>query len=102
MLFSTSMYDTAQAKWEALLARAGETRAAELRAQMARAEKTCSPDAILAAKWICGSSPLSDLANYDLDIFLSCGEHGVFLRQSSPYAAGVPEDIFLNYVLHII
>ena len=101
MLFSTSMYDTAQAKWEALLARAGETRAAELRAQMARAEKTCSPDAILAAKWICGSSPLSDLANYDLDIFLSCGEHGVFLRQSSPYAAGVPEDIFLNYVLHI-
>ena len=101
MLFSTSMYDTAQAKWEALLARAGETRAAELRAQMARAEKTCSPDAILSAKWICGSSPLSDLANYDLDIFLSCGEHGVFLRQSSPYAAGVPEDIFLNYVLHI-
>ena len=101
MLFSTSMYDTAQAKWEALLARAGETRAAELRAQMARAEKTYSPDAILAAKWICGSSPLSDLANYDLDLFLSCGEHGVFLRQSSPYAAGVPEDIFLNYVLHI-
>ena len=101
MLFSTSMYDTAQAKWEALLARAGETRAAELRAQMAQAEKTYSPDAILAAKWICGSSPLSDLANYDLDLFLSCGEHGVFLRQSSPYAAGVPEDIFLNYVLHI-
>ena len=101
MLFSISMRDTAQAKWDALLERAGEIRGAELRDQMARAEKTYSTDVILAAKWICGSSPLSDLANYDLDIFLSCAEHGVYLRGNVPYAADVPEDIFLNYVLHI-
>ena len=55
MLFSTSMYETAQAKWDALLARAGEVRAAELRDQMAQAEKTYSQDAVLAAKWICRS-----------------------------------------------
>ena len=40
MLFSISMRDTAQAKWDALLERAGEIRGAELRDQMARAEKT--------------------------------------------------------------
>ena len=101
MLFSISMRDTAQAKWDALLERAGEIRGAELRDQMARAEKPYSTDVILAANWICGSSPLSDLANYDLDIFLSCAEHGVYLRGNVPYAADVPEDIFLNYVLHI-
>ena len=45
--------------------------------------------------------PLSDMANYDFEIFKSCAEHGVFLGEHSPFAKDLPEDIFLNYVLHI-
>ena len=100
MIFSQSMCATAQAGWEAQLERAGEPRASQLRGQMDLAERKLPEDAVLAAKWICANSPLSDLANYDLSLFLSCGEHGAFLRESSPLARDVPEDIFLNYVLH--
>ena len=101
MIFSQSVHEAAQAKWEALLERAGAVKAGELRARLAEAERTASADVALAARWICANSPLSDLANYDFSLFLSCAEHGVFLRESSPFARDVPEDIFLNYVLHI-
>lgn len=101
MMFSQSVREAAQAKWEALLERAGEVKAGELRARLAEAERTVPEDVSLAARWICANSPLSDLANYDFSLFLSCAEHGVFLRQSSPFAREAPEDIFLNYVLHI-
>ena len=99
MIFSKHVVETAQAKFDALLERAGEAKAAEIRSCLAAAEQT--EDVLLAVKWIYANSPLSDWANYDFSIFLSCAEHGVFLREQSPLAKDVPEDIFLNYVLHI-
>ena len=101
MIFSQQAASAAQSKFDALLERAGAQRKRELLAALEEAKASVSEEVLLAAKWICANSPLSDLANYDFAIFLSCAEHGVYLREHSPFAKDVPEDIFLNYVLHI-
>ena len=101
MIFSQQVASAAQSKFDALLERAGALRKRELLAALEEAKASVSEEVLLAAKWICANSPLSDLANYDFAIFLSCAEHGVYLREHSPFAKDVPEDIFLNYVLHI-
>ena len=101
MIFSQQEASAAQSKFDALLERAGAQRKRELLAALEEAKASVSEEVLLAAKWICANSPLSDLANYDFAIFLSCAEHGVYLREHSPFAKDVPEDIFLNYVLHI-
>jgi transglutaminase-like putative cysteine protease len=46
------------------------------------------------------SMPLSDLANYDFNLFLSFARHAAFLRENMTWCAKIPDDIFLNYVLH--
>ena len=101
MIISKAIEAATEEKLAALLSRAGEAKSREIRALLSEAEKTESRDVVLAAKWILANSPLSDLANYDLSLFLSCARHGVFLREHSPFAKDVPEDIFLNYVLHV-
>ncbi len=101
MIFSQSMADTARAGFAARLEQIGERKRREILAGFAAAEGRMSPDAILAAKWLYANSPLSDWANYAPSLFLSCAEHGMFLRENSPYARDLPEDVFCNYVLHI-
>lgn len=51
-------------------------------------------------KFLYISMPLSDLANYDFDLFLSFAKHAIFLKENMPWFKKIPEDIFLNYVLH--
>lgn len=101
MIFSQKVVDTAQVKFDALLEKAGEVKKQEMLAHIEEAKKTVSEDVIFAIKWIYANSPLSDMANYDFEMFKNCAEHGVMLRETSPFAKDVPEDIFLNYVLHI-
>lgn len=101
MIFSQKVVDTAQVKFDALLEKAGEVKKQEILAHLEEAKKTVSEDVIFAIKWIYANSPLSDMANYDFSLFKNCAEHGVMLRETSPFAKDVPEDIFLNYVLHI-
>lgn len=101
MIFSQKVVDTAQVKFNALLEKAGEVKKQEILAHLEEAKKTVSEDVIFAIQWIYANSPLSDMANYDFDMFKNCAEHGVMLRETSPFAKDVPEDIFLNYVLHI-
>ena len=101
MIFSQHMVETAQAGFQARLEQAGAVRGGELRAQLDQAAKSASEDVLAAVQWIYANSPLSDLANYDFSLFLSAAIHGVFLRENSPFAKDLPEDIFLNYVLHI-
>ena len=98
-LFSQQMLDGARADFAARLARCGPG-GRDIRARLDALEAS-SPDTAAAARWLYASSPLSDWANYGFELFLSCAAHGVFLRERSPYAREVPEDIFLNYVLHI-
>lgn len=51
-------------------------------------------------KFLYISMPLSDLANYDFNLFLSFARHAAFLRENMTWCAKVPDDIFLSYVLH--
>lgn len=101
MIFSQHVADATKVKFEALLEQAGAAKKQEILSAMEQAAKTESEDVMFAIRWIYANSPLSDMANYDFEIFRSCAEHGVFLRQNSPYSRDLPEDIFLNYVLHV-
>ncbi len=101
MIFTQNVVDATQVKFAALLEKAGEVKMQEILACLEEAQKTVSEDVIFAIKWIYANSPLSDMANYDFDMFKTCAEHGVMLRETSPFAKDLPEDIFLNYVLHI-
>lgn len=101
MIFSQQVVDATQEKFDTLLEKAGSVKKAEMLANFEKAAKENSEDVIFAAKWIYANSPLSDMANYPFDMFLNCAQHGVFLRENSPYSKDIPEDIFLNYVLHI-
>ena len=101
MIFSESVQKTTETRLAALLEKAGAVKRQEILSCLARAAEEETEDTVFAARWILANSPLSDLANYDFRLFLSCARHGVFLRQHSPYAKDIPEDIFLNYVLHI-
>lgn len=101
MIFTQKVVDATQVKFDELLNKAGEVKKQEILACLDEAKKTVSEDVIFAIKWIYANSPLSDMANYDFDMFKTCAEHGVFLRETSPFAKDLPEDIFLNYVLHI-
>lgn len=97
MMFSQRVQDAAREKFNTLLPRVGEARA---RAVLERLEGAESEDAACAARWVYANSPLSDWLNYDDALFHACAAHGVYLRAHSPYARDIPEDIFLNYVLH--
>lgn len=83
-----------------LLELAGEDKEREILSRLGEAERTYSQDVIVALKWLYAHSPMSDIANYDFSLFLSFAEHGVFLRENSPFCKDVPDDIFRCYVLH--
>ena len=99
-MFSAHAAKAARDGFEALLARVGEPKRREILDGLAGAAGRVSQDVLLAVKWLYANSPLSDWANYDVSLFLSCAGHGVFLRENSPYARNLPEDLFLHYVLH--
>ena len=58
------------------------------------------PDQSLLTSWCYAASPLSDWANYDFSLFSACAAHALFLREQSPEVRALPEQLFLNYVLH--
>ena len=101
MIFSQQVVKSTEEKFNTLLAKAGTVKQQEILAKFAEAEKTLDEDVIFAAKWIYAHSPMSDIANYEFELFKNTAQHGVFLRKESPFAKDIPEDIFLNYVLHI-
>jgi len=98
-LFSQRMLDAARAGFRTRLVQAGKP-GQEILARLEVLE-TSAPDTAAALRWLYASSPLSDWTNYDFALFLACASHGVFLREQSPFAREVPEDLFLNYILHI-
>ena len=100
MIFSQNVIKSTEEKFNTLLSKAG-TKQQEILAKLAETEKTLGEDVAFATKWIYANSPLSDIANYDFELFRNTAEHGVYLRSNSPFAKDLPEDIFLNYVLHI-
>ena len=99
MIFSKELIETTEKKFDTLLERAGEI--ASTKILSALHESTASEDVIFAVKWMYAHSPLTDFAEYDTSLFLACAEHGIFLKNNSPFLKDVPEDVFLSYVLHI-
>ncbi len=51
-------------------------------------------------KWLYANSPAADWGRYDFSLFLKFAEHGLYLREHSPFAKDLPERVFLSYVLH--
>ena len=59
-----------------------------------------APEAALLTRWCYAASPLSDWANYDFSLFRACAEHALLLQERLPSVRALPEQLFLNYVLH--
>lgn len=60
----------------------------------------CSEDQQICMKYLYGTMPISDIANYDFSLFLSYVDHALFLRENIAWCESIPEDIFLNHVLY--
>lgn len=60
---------------------------------------SCTENTALALKYMYRNMPLSDIGNYDFEVFLDYAEQGVYLYEHSPFMKDMPEGIFLNYVL---
>lgn len=96
MLLSPETYAAARRRFDSLLTGPAACAAPAIR----RALEDLDPDDAQALVWCYAASPLSDWLNTPPALFRSLARHGVMLRRTSPYAAHLPEDIFLNYVLH--
>lgn len=57
-------------------------------------------DLEVAMKYLYGTMPISDIANYEPEVFLSYASHGVFLWGEAGCRNTIPEDIFAQYVLY--
>lgn len=60
----------------------------------------CTEEEALILKFLYSTMPISDTANYSYKTFLDYAKHGIYLWKESPFAVDIPEDIFLNYVVH--
>lgn len=60
----------------------------------------CTEDEKLLMEYLYSSMPLSDIYNYDFELYYEYVKHALFLKENIPWGAKIPEDIFLNYVLH--
>ena len=60
----------------------------------------CNEEEKIAVKYLYLTMPISDIADYSFDIFLDYARHAIYLWKYSPYSKNIPEDIFLNYVMH--
>ena len=67
MIFSQNVIKSTEEKFNTLLAKAG-TKQQEIIAKLAENE-SLGEDVIFAIKWIYANSPMSDIANYDFELF---------------------------------
>ena len=96
MLLSPETYAAARRRFDSLLTGPAACAAPAIRTAL----EGLDPDDAQALVWCYAASPLSDWLNTPPALFRSLARHGVMLRRTCPYAARLPEDIFLNYVLH--
>ena len=96
MLLSPETYAAARRRFDSLLTGPAACAAPAIRTAL----EGLDPDDAQALVWCYAASPLSDWLNTPPALFRSLARHGVMLRRTSPYAAHLPEDIFLNHVLH--
>lgn len=59
----------------------------------------CSIEEQDCIKFLYTCMPLSDIANYDFEIYLGYVKHSLYLREKVPWVKEMPMDIFLNYIM---
>lgn len=57
-------------------------------------------DELTLMKFLYGTMPVCDAADYDPELMYAFVRHAVFLRQEMEWTKALPEDVFLNYVLY--
>ncbi|MEG1827839.1 MAG: transglutaminase domain-containing protein [Cellulosilyticaceae bacterium] len=60
----------------------------------------CTEEEAMMLKFLYSTMPISDIANYPFKTFVDYAEHGIYLWKNSEFTKTMPEDIFLNYVVH--
>lgn len=59
----------------------------------------CSKEEEVCLKYLYGYMPVSDMADYDIELFLKFVRHSLMLKDTMPWGRAMEWDIFLNYVL---
>ena len=72
----------------------------DVRQTLERQLAALTPEHARLTAWSYAASPLSDWANYDFSIFSACAAHALLLWERVPHVRALPEQMFLNYVLH--
>lgn len=67
--------------------------------KLLKAIAECSDDEAACLKYLYGYMPVSDMADYDVALFLSFVRHSLMLKSTMPWGKAMEWDIFLNYVL---
>lgn len=60
----------------------------------------CGIEEQVLMKFLYGTMPLRDAGEYEFDVFLGFVKHALMLREKMEWCKGIPEDIFLHYVLY--
>ncbi len=109
-MFSEYLQDYAQQKYDSRIKWIGQAKAAdgscrtgwmglflkEIRQKLSE----CTPKEQILMKFLYGTMPLRDLAEYQFEIFLDFVRHGIRLRKRAAWCRELPEEIFLNDVLY--
>ena len=72
----------------------------EAQEELERQLAALPPEQALLTSWCYAASPLSDWANYDFTLFSACAAHALLLWERVPSVRALPEQLFLNYILH--
>ncbi|WP_273326795.1 transglutaminase domain-containing protein [Vallitalea guaymasensis] len=94
MLFSNELKKTIDADFEEVL-KLIEYKKQEIQ----RGLDQCKEIEQYCIKFLYTCMPLSDMANYSFDIYLSYVRHGLFLKENMPWGEKIPANIFLKYVM---
>ncbi|GMQ65314.1 transglutaminase domain-containing protein [Vallitalea maricola] len=94
MLFSNELKKTIDADFEEVL-KLIEYKKQEIQ----RGLDGCNEIEQYCIKFLYTCMPLSDMANYSFDIYLSYVRHGLFLKENMPWGEKIPANIFLKYVM---
>ncbi|MEG1310418.1 MAG: transglutaminase-like domain-containing protein [Romboutsia sp.] len=94
-LFSCKREESIKEKFEILIERLGCKKL-----EVLEGLNTCTKEEQIAVKYLYSTMPISDIADYSFDIFLDYAKHAIYLWKEGEYRKVIPEDIFLNYVMH--
>ncbi|MCI9173408.1 MAG: transglutaminase domain-containing protein [Lachnospiraceae bacterium] len=94
-MFSKYLQEYAQQKYDSRIQWMGPF-LEEIRQKLSE----CAPKEQMLMKFLYGTMPLRDLAEYPFETFLDFVRHGIRLRERMEWCRELPEEIFLNDVLY--